>query len=197
MNPAVEQGEPADGEHSTEPLSGHDDPEGKTHQPVSGDMNSPDSDAHIIPERHMEQENLHKRLIETARSFKKHKQRLKTAQNTLNSRWNKVLNTEEKYSGNRRTKSYPKRKLLPEFDDEALEPTQPENKTADQLDRPPRGRDRAANDDVHKSTHDLHEDLHKKAGLTRSIYGPRKRVPTQNHHRPNDYTDRIMVQNQN
>ena len=70
MNLAVEQGEPADGEHSTEPLSGHDDPEGKTHQPVSGDMNSPDDDAHIIPERHLEQENLHKRLIETTRSLK-------------------------------------------------------------------------------------------------------------------------------
>ena len=52
MNLAVEQGEPADGEHSMEPLSGHDDPEGKTHQPVFGDMNSPDDEAHIIPKRH-------------------------------------------------------------------------------------------------------------------------------------------------
>ena len=95
----------------------------------------------------------------------------------LNNRWNKVLDMEEKYGGNRHTKSYPKRKLLPEFDDEALEPTQPENKTADQPDRPPRGCDRAAKDDVHKSAHDLHEDLHKKGGLTGSIYGPRKRVP--------------------
>ena len=129
MNPAVEQGEPVDGEHSTEPLSGHDDPEGKTHQPVSGDLNSPDGDAHIIPERHLEQENLHKRLIEIVWSLKKQTQRLKTAQNTLNSRWNKVLYTEEKYGSNRHTKSYPKHKLLPKFDDEASEPTQPENKT--------------------------------------------------------------------
>ena len=108
-----------------------------------------------------------------------------------------MLDTEEKHGGNRHTKSYPKRKLLPEFDDEALEPTQPENKTADQPDRPPHGHDRAANDDVHKSAHDLREDLHKKAGLTRSIYGPWKHVPAQNHRRPNDYTDRIMVRNQN
>ena len=72
-------------------------------------MNSPDGDAHIIPERHLEQENLHKRLIEIARSLKKQKQRLKTAQNTLNNKWNKVLDTEEKYGGNRHTKSYPKR----------------------------------------------------------------------------------------
>ena len=108
-----------------------------------------------------------------------------------------MLDTEEKYGGNRHTKSYPKRKLLPEFDDEALEPTRPENKTADQPDRPPRGRDRAANDDILKSAHDLREDLHKKAGLTRSIYRPRKRVPAQNHRRPNDYTNRIIVWNQN
>ena len=124
----------------------------------------------------MEQENLHRRLIATARSLKKQKQRLKAAQNTLNSRWNKVLDTEEKYGGIRHTKSYPKRKLLPEFDDEALEPIQPKNKMADQPDRPPRGRDRAANDVAHKSAHDLREDLHQKAGMTRSIYRSRKRA---------------------
>ena len=61
----------------------------------------------------------------TARSLKKQKQRLKAAQNTLSSRWNKVLDTEAKYGGSRPIKSYPKRKLLPEFDDEALEPIQP------------------------------------------------------------------------
>ena len=197
MDPVMEQDEPADGEHSTELLSDHDNAESKAHQPVSGEENNPDDDAHIIPERHLEQENLHRRLIATVRILKKQKQRLKAAQNTLNRRWNKVLDTEEKYGSNRHTKSYPKRKLLPEFDDEALEPTQLENKTANQPDRPPRGCDRAANDDVYKSAHDLREDLHKKAGLTRSIYGPRKRVPAQNHHRPNDYTDRIIVQNQN
>ena len=76
----------------------------------------------------MEQENLHRRLIATARSLKKQKQRLKAAQDTLNRRWNKVLGTEEKYGGDRHTKSYPKRKLLPEFDDEALEPIQPKIK---------------------------------------------------------------------
>ena len=98
----------------------------------------------------------------TARSLKKQKQRLKAAQDTLNRRWNKVLDTEERYGDDRLTKSYPKRKLLPEFDDEALEPIQPKNTTADQPDRPPRGRDRAANDVAHKSAHDLREDLHKK-----------------------------------
>ena len=50
----------------------------------------------------------------------KKKQRLKAAQDTLNHRWNKVLDTEEKYGGDRHTKSYPESKLLPEFDDEAI-----------------------------------------------------------------------------
>ena len=37
MDPATEQDEPADGEHSTEPLSDHDDAEGKANQPASGE----------------------------------------------------------------------------------------------------------------------------------------------------------------
>ena len=65
-----------------------------------------------------------------------------------------MLDTKEKYGDDRHTKSYPKRKLLPEFDDEAIEPIQP--KMADQSDRPPRGRDRTTNDAAHKSAHDLH-----------------------------------------
>ena len=91
-----------------------------------------------------------------------------------------MLDTEEKYGGSCHAKSYPKRKLLPEFDDEAVEPTQPKNKAADQPDRPPRGRDRVANEAAHKSAHDPCEDLHRKAGMTRSIYGSRKRAPAQN-----------------
>src|SRR3954469_11620553 len=110
-------------------MSGHVDAEDKTHQPLSREENSPDDDAHVIPKRHLEQENLRRRLIATARSLKKQKQRLKAAQNTLNSRWNKVLDTKEKYGVICHPKSYPKRKLLPEFDDEALEPPQSKNKT--------------------------------------------------------------------
>ena len=116
------------GEHSTEQLSEHVDAEDKAHQPLSGEENSSDDDTNVFPEKHLEQENLHRRLIATARSLKKQKQRLKAAQNTLNFRWNKVLDNEAKYGGSYHTKSYPKRKLLPEFDDEALEPTQPKTK---------------------------------------------------------------------
>ena len=67
----MEQDEPGDGEHSPGPLSDHSDVEDKTYKPVSGEENSPDNDALIIPERHSEQENLHRRLIATVRSLKK------------------------------------------------------------------------------------------------------------------------------
>ena len=114
----AEHDQDANGEHSADPASEHDDAKDKPHQTPSGEENSPDEDAHIIPETHLEQENLRRRLIATARSLKKQKQRLKAAQNTLNSRWNKVT----KYGGSYHKHSYPKRKLLPNFDDEALEP---------------------------------------------------------------------------
>ena len=97
MDPAMEQDEPGDGVHSPEPTSNDVDPEGKIHQPVSGEENSLDDDALIIPEKHLEQENLHKSLIATARSLKKQKQRLKAAEDMLNHRWNKVLDTDQKW----------------------------------------------------------------------------------------------------
>ena len=50
MDPAMEQDEPGDGEHSPGLLSDHSDAENKTHKPVSRKENSPDDDAHIIPE---------------------------------------------------------------------------------------------------------------------------------------------------
>ena len=93
-------------------------------------------------------------------------------------------------------KSYPKRKLLPEFDDEAIEPIPPKNYTADQPDRPPRGRHRVADDAAHKSAHDLRELLDKKASVARSIYGYRKHAPVQDHSHPNDHIDRIPARNQ-
>ena len=119
----AEHDQDANDKHSTDPMSEHDDAKDKPHQTPSGDKNSPDEDAHIIPETHLEQEDLRRRLIATARILKKQKQRLKATQDTLNSRWNKVLDNETKYGGSYHTNSYPKRKLLPEFDDEALEPT--------------------------------------------------------------------------
>ena len=57
-----------------------------------------------------------------------------------------MLDTEEKYGDDRHTKSYPKRKLLPEFDDEAI---LPKNNTANRPDQPLHDRDRAATDAAH------------------------------------------------
>ena len=108
--------------------------------------------------------------MDTVRSLKKHKQRLKAAQETLNHRWNKVLDTEEKYSDDHHTKSYPKRKLLPEFDDEAIPP---KKNTTSRPDQPLHYRNRAATD----AAHDLRELLDKKAGETRSIYRSRGHAP--------------------
>ena len=131
----------------------------------------------------------------TARTMM-HKHKLKATQDTLSRRWSKVLDTEEKYGDDRHTKSYPKHKLLPEFDDEATEPIPPKNNTADQPDRPPCGHNGAANDAAHKSAHDLRELLDKKAGATRSIYGSRGRAPVQDHNHQNNHIDRLPVRNQ-
>jgi len=140
----------------------------------------------------VKQDNLRRKLLATARSLKKQKQRLKTVQDTLNRRWNKVLDTEGKCGDDRHTKSYPKRKLLPEFNDEAAAPILPKNNTATQPDQPPHGRDRAATD----TAHDLCELLEKKAGAARSIYGSRGHAPTWDYGHHNDHTDRIPVRNQ-
>ena len=104
-----------------------------------------------------------------------------------------MLDTEQKYGDDRHTKSYPKRKLLPEFDDEAVEPTRP--KTTDRADRTPHHHDKTANDAAHKSAHNLRELLDRKSGMARSIYESRKRVPAQDQSYRNDHIDRIPARN--
>ena len=90
----------------------------------------------------MKQKNLHERLVATARSLKKQKRKLKTAEDALRIRWSKVIDTADKYGDSRRTKSYPKRKLLPEFDEEALEPSHSKNEKAIRSDRRPHSKRR-------------------------------------------------------
>ena len=118
-NPTTEQGEPANDEHGIKQPSEQGNLDNQTKQRVPGEDNSPDD---LTPNKFLEKKNLHKRLVATARSLKKQKQKLKTAEDALRIRWSKVLNTADKYGDSRRTKIYPKRKLLPEFDEEALEP---------------------------------------------------------------------------
>ena len=103
-----------------------------------------------------------------------------------------MLDTEEKYGDDCHTKSYPKRKLLPEFDDEAVEPIPPKNNTTNRPDQPLHGRDRETTD----TAHDLCELLDKKASATRSIYRSRGHAPAQDYGHQNNQTDRIPVRNQ-
>ena len=135
-DPAIEQDEPADDEHAFEQPSEHGNLDKQTEHPVPGENNSLDD---LTPDRLMEQKNLYEGLVATARSLKKQKRKLKTAEDALRIRWSKVRNTADKYGGSRRTKSYPKRKLLPEFDEEALEPPQSKNRKATRSDRRPHG----------------------------------------------------------
>ena len=96
----------------------------------------------------------------------------------------------EEYGLERPTKSYPKRKLLPQFDDEAPKPVLPVHNAAD---RPPCGRDKTATQAEHQPvpprgkgrdmiarghTYDLRQDLDNGAGQARSIYRSRGRART-------------------
>ena len=129
-----------DDAHATKQPSEHDELD---NQPILGedDLTSPE---------HM---NLHKRLVPTARSSKKQKRKLKTAEDVLRMRWTKVLNSADKHGASHQKKSYPKRKLLPEFDEEALEPPQSKKKEAAWADRRPDDRLRAARGTAHKLAH--------------------------------------------
>ena len=94
-----------------------------------------------MPEEPLEQERFKRRLIATARSLKKKQQQLQADQDLLNDRWTDILAAEE-YGLKRPTKGYPKRRLLPQFDEEATEPA-PRGRD-NSADRPQRGRDKAA-----------------------------------------------------
>ena len=106
----------------------------------SEDEASFDDDEFVVPEDPVEQERLKRRLMATAISLKKKHQQLRADQDLLADRWTEVLAAEE-YELERPSKSYPKRRLLPQLEEEAPKPTPP---THDAADRPPRGHDREA-----------------------------------------------------
>ena len=99
-----------------------------------------------MPEEPLEQERFKHRLIATARSLKKKQLQLHADQDLLNDRWTEILAAEE-YGHSGRAKNYPKRKLLPQFDDEALEPVP---SLCNAADRPARGRDKTVTQAEHK-----------------------------------------------
>ena len=98
-DPAIEQGESTEDEHAIEQPSKQG---GQSEQPISEKDNSPDD---LTPDKLLEHQNLHQRLVATARSLKKQKRRLKTVEVALMIRWGKVLNTAHKYGNSHHTKS--------------------------------------------------------------------------------------------
>ena len=146
--------------------------------PPSEDEASLDDDEFVMPEDPVEQEHFQRRLMATARSLKKKQQQLRADQDLLVDRWTEVLAAEE-HKLERPSKSYPKRRLLPRLEEEAL----------DAADRPPRGHDREASwpstqamprrrvkhTKEQENAPDLRDILEDKARQTRSIYGSRRR----------------------
>ena len=108
--------------------------------PPSGDEASLDDDEFVVPEDPVEQERFKRRLMAMASSLKKKQQQLRADQDLLADRWTEVL-ADEEYKLERLSKSYPKRRLLPQLEEEATKPTSP---AYDAADRPPRGCDREA-----------------------------------------------------
>ena len=113
---------------------------------LSKDEASLDDEEFIVPEDPVEQERFKRRLIATAKRLKKKQQQLQADQYLLTDRWTKVLVAEE-YRLEHPTKSYLKRRSLPQFEDEALEPILLAHDAAE---RPPRGRDKAAYQPEHQ-----------------------------------------------
>src|SRR4051812_46940694 len=179
QNPAIEEDDPVEGERVSEQQSEQGNTGREDEQSSPGHDRTPDN---TTPDKIMEQKNLQERLVATARSLKKQKQKLKTAENALKTRWSKVIKTADKYGGSRRTKSYPKRKLLPEFDQEAIEPPNSKNKKATRSDRRPLGHYKTANGATIDAACDPVKGSHH--GPARSIYGPKKQALTSNAQNP-------------
>ena len=76
----------------------------------------------IMPEDPVEREHFKCQLIATAKILKKKKQQPQVDQDLLTGRWTEVLEAEE-YGLEHPTKSYLKRLLLPQLEEEALETT--------------------------------------------------------------------------
>ena len=129
--------------------------EDSNYLPISEEDVSLGDEDFIVPEEPLEQERFKRRLIATARSLKKKQQQLQADQDLLNDRWTNVLVAEE-YGLEPPTKSYPRRRLLSQFDDEALEPIPIARNATEGTDRLPHGRDRAATQAEYQTTPPCH-----------------------------------------
>ena len=181
IEPTSEHDDWEEGQVNHDNPIGNDGSEDDDYVPISEEDESLGNEEFIVLEEPFQQERFKRRLIATARSLKKKQQQLQADQDLLNDRWTNVLAAEE-YGLKRPAKSYPKRKLLPQFDDEAPEPIPSSHNAAN---RPPRGRDKTATQAEHQLapprrkgrvktargyTYDLRQDLDNREGHTRSIY---------------------------
>ena len=113
-----------DGEASPPERATDGEAEDDNYMPPSEDEASLDDDEFVVPEDPVEQERFKRRLIATANTLKKKQQQLQADQDLLADRWTEVL-ADEEYELDRPSKSYPKRRLLPRREEEALKPTSP------------------------------------------------------------------------
>ena len=121
-NPLRQDLEQEDGEASPPKRAAGGEGEDDNYMPPSEDEASLDDDKFAVPEDPVEQERFKRRLIATANMVKKKHQQLQADQDLLADRCTKVLATEE-YKLERPSKSYPKCRLLPRLEEEALKPT--------------------------------------------------------------------------
>ena len=103
--------------------------------PLSKDEASLGDEEFIMREDPIEQERFKRWLMATINCLKKKQQQLQADQDLLADRWTKVL-ADEEFELERPSKSYPKRRLLPHLEEEALKPHSP---VYDAADRPLRG----------------------------------------------------------
>src|SRR3954471_67642 len=127
-----------DGEASPHERAADREVEDDNYMPPSEDEASLNDDEFVVPSDHAEQERFKRRLLATASSLKKKQQQLRADQDLLADRWTEVLAAEE-YELGHPSKNYPKRRPLPQLEEEA-----PTSLAHDMADRPPRGRDREA-----------------------------------------------------
>ena len=98
--------------------------------PPSEDEASLNDDELVVPQDPAEQERFKRRLMATTNSLKRKLQQLRADHDLLADRWTEVLAAEE-YKLERPSKSYPKRRLLPQLEEEATKPISPAYDAAD------------------------------------------------------------------
>ena len=103
-------------------MGNFDDGSDKDYMPKTKDDISLGPEDFVVPINPSEQARFQRQLIATVRRLKKKQQELYTHENELNDKWMKILVLEVDLETRRvAPKSFPKRQLLPDLDDEAAD----------------------------------------------------------------------------